>query len=553
MRYYNSDGEILYSADANVNNKALISQWDYDFESRERGEFRIVVLGGEQTASSTSDFSWPDELQKILNADEQLIKALGGPIKVFNLGWPDYGPAHHVEAFKKFKGEVQANLVVLNFVETDFWRFAQGRPATYRGKPLAQKQVFLNEAVGYDKKIYTYMIGTDGFSGLADPKTAFNAFGIFAPMEFADDPEQVRKLQGYLLREFIKGSDPDHYWFWRDLLDRGSWDPMALRMMDPMPNQELDQKRVVTFMRDSFRDIVEMHPEVIFLHNTNSFQIESKATWPLTGMLMVKDPGLKIIDTRPYVLGNMPKDRPLVELNHCPTMCEKWSNLGHAVYAEAVADIVRERLAEIGRVSNTIANVEKVGKFRIKKPKAPIIQNSEKIRFGTYLYSRGLGKTDVIRLSDELASGRYYFELKTENGLIARDPIGDTGTIGIGVGSTPTARPLGQTRDSWSLTLDGRVFAEGQQLKTVPYSANTNETLMVAIDAGAHKVWLGADGKWFGGLVPGGETAQIEYANRAIFVGLSSTHGPAGTLILKPILAEKDLNYPVPESFTVLP
>ena len=125
FRFYGFNGEELLKAEVKLDNIGLISNSDYHKE-KSPGEFRIVVLGGEQTASSVADRSWPDFLEI------ELAKRLPWRrITVLNFAWPDAGPEHYIEYWEKEASLYQPDLVIVNFVESDFYRTINGAELTY--------------------------------------------------------------------------------------------------------------------------------------------------------------------------------------------------------------------------------------------------------------------------------------------------------------------------------------------------------------------------------------------------------------------------------------
>ena len=135
FRLYGPGAKLLIQSDVRLNNMGFFSKYDY---SHERGpnEFHIVVIGGEQTASSVANFSWPDVLQHELNLRESSKR-----YKVFNIAWPDAGPEHYVQYWKEHGTKFDPDLVIVNFVENDFFRTISGTPLTYKGQPIGHSTI----------------------------------------------------------------------------------------------------------------------------------------------------------------------------------------------------------------------------------------------------------------------------------------------------------------------------------------------------------------------------------------------------------------------------
>ncbi|MGH6660159.1 MAG: hypothetical protein ACREB6_01345, partial [Rhodospirillales bacterium] len=101
LAYVGKGGEAIRKADFRLNNVGLFSRNDYRVE-RGKSEFRIVVLGNEQTAPTTAARPWPDVLNELLAGDDQFAALTGGrtPV-VVNFGWPDAGFLHYPQVWEK--------------------------------------------------------------------------------------------------------------------------------------------------------------------------------------------------------------------------------------------------------------------------------------------------------------------------------------------------------------------------------------------------------------------------------------------------------------------
>src|SRR5262245_48891616 len=74
-----------------TNNPPRVARYSYQRE-KPTGEYRIAVVGDSLTASVNNTYPWPDELQRRLNADQELLAALKAErITVLNLGVPGAG------------------------------------------------------------------------------------------------------------------------------------------------------------------------------------------------------------------------------------------------------------------------------------------------------------------------------------------------------------------------------------------------------------------------------------------------------------------------------
>ena len=64
--YYIKNNQSGFKAHFKTNNFGMWSENNYKLK-KEKNEYRILILGGEQSASSVVDISWPDFLEKKLN------------------------------------------------------------------------------------------------------------------------------------------------------------------------------------------------------------------------------------------------------------------------------------------------------------------------------------------------------------------------------------------------------------------------------------------------------------------------------------------------------
>ena len=64
MRYYDYKGDLKVYGSNVTNNLGMLSKEDYFFDDISEDDLVIAVLGGEQTASTTRNISWPDLLKK---------------------------------------------------------------------------------------------------------------------------------------------------------------------------------------------------------------------------------------------------------------------------------------------------------------------------------------------------------------------------------------------------------------------------------------------------------------------------------------------------------
>lgn len=122
LKFNPDDERLLVDNTIHINNKGHVSRNDDLFE-KPAAEFRIAMLGDSYTACLEMREPWPDILQKLLNQDQKLKKALGvSTFKVINFGQYGIGITQCAKIHQYEVSRYDADLVVLNFVTDDLLR-----------------------------------------------------------------------------------------------------------------------------------------------------------------------------------------------------------------------------------------------------------------------------------------------------------------------------------------------------------------------------------------------------------------------------------------------
>ncbi len=330
-------------ADINLNNLGLFSERQYRKE-KSRGEFRIVVLGGEQTASSVADRSWPDFLEIELSK-----RIPGRKISVLNFAWPDAGPEHYIEFWKSEAAQYQPDLVIVNVVETDFYRTITGAELTYQGQQLVHGQEIVYDIDGARARHYVSIVrGAPGPISLLNPMVvASRPYGLFLDEQFFQDSSLIRKLQETIVDQQISGALTMMQPLWIEYLKRlgikrAGRPPLVseLRNFDPPRQDPVGKEALVQFGVRTFGWIVRNIPGVVLIHNFNYSELNQR--FELTEMLMEMSPHIIVHDMRKLIPDGT-GDEELRSWYLYPHMTEKWSVKGHAAYAKLVADLLVEQ------------------------------------------------------------------------------------------------------------------------------------------------------------------------------------------------------------------
>lgn len=272
FRLYGENAQLLLSSDCRLNNLGYFSDRDYQYE-KGTSEFRIIVLGQEQTASSVADRSWPDYLEEELNNDESLRRHLGKVVRVFNLAWPDAGFAHYAEYWKT-RGKLFApDFVIVNITEYDYPRGLAGAPLTYRGQPIHGYQLHYSVGDTPEDTVRINVCGTMPGLPLSDPRAiAPRPFACFASRTLLDNPSKIKLLQDQVSKDYLAGAERKYSPWLLERIVYGRHFGIE-RNFDPLPQHPVDVEALVERARKHLREIVDDHPNVILIHNANWAEI----------------------------------------------------------------------------------------------------------------------------------------------------------------------------------------------------------------------------------------------------------------------------------------
>jgi len=333
FRFYGPHAQLQVSADFHLNNMGWISPYDYKFE-RDPGEFRIVVLGGEQTASSVASHSWPNLLQDELNRRDP-----SGHYTVFNCAWPDAGPKKYIEYWQGECRKYMPDLVIVNYVESDFYRILieSGAPTTYRGE-LVTGSVW----VEYDgARIPVNVVRNATPISMRDLEgIPSRPYGFFASRSLMDDASRVALIQKRVVRDMIEGIYPPFGSLTYQWLTNH---PQAIPKVSEVRNYDIppaskpaNKAALAAAGAREFGWMVRHIPHIVFVHNF----YERTGEYELTAAMMKSDKSIRVVDMREFIPPKTTDDE-FKSWYFSPYMSEKWSEKGHMAYAKMIADIVQ--------------------------------------------------------------------------------------------------------------------------------------------------------------------------------------------------------------------
>ena len=345
FRFYGVEGEPLYQADLKLNNLGLISLRDY---SKKKGsdEFRIVVLGGEQSASSVANISWPDALEDQLNREFS-----GANFRVLNFAWPDAGPEHYIEYWKNEVAQYSPDLVIINSPETDFYRTIQGANPTLRGKELvlSQDYRFQVDATRFLIRVAVTKDNKKEINLANENVIASRPYGIFSdgaptPIDVISDSQLIKKVQRKLVEDQITASMPAFGTFTLNKIGitKSTVLPVSqVRNFDAVaPATIQDDIITAEFGVKVFGWMRRNIPNVMFIHNFHAGEIATD--FRHTRKMNELDPNIQVIDMRNYLQTNISKEE-LSSWYMIPHMGEKFSDKGHLAYANLVANMLCDK------------------------------------------------------------------------------------------------------------------------------------------------------------------------------------------------------------------
>ena len=351
FRFYGPKGNLLEKADIKLNSESLFSK--YEFISDTKKLFTIVVLGGEQTASSTVNTSWPDYLHEILNNS-------GLKSQVINCGWPDAGPLTYKQIWDgKFLNynknyyfpncsKYAPDLVIVNFVETDFYRSSKskdgGLTLKYKGKDV---KVFPKKLHNLSYTIFSSEKNEN--VDLSNPQTLMSRpMGIFGSKSDIDSKQVIEKFQKDLTKKLVKSENLSVIYIFRELFNQ-----MVLNNAIKIPREYYK----------NFDSSEITHTDEYYIQNTKEAFHELRAT--IDNAIYIKSFNKPIIDDKcndkysRFSIELKKIDKDFKYIDACLASLEKFSNTkrkffmyphmsekltldGMYAYAEVVYEILKQ-------------------------------------------------------------------------------------------------------------------------------------------------------------------------------------------------------------------
>ena len=328
---YDAEGRLVHTSTRRINNVGLFSPKDYVLE-REEGEYRICILGDEQTSSTLDEVSWPDFLEEILNADADLLSTLRlKKFKVFNYAWPDAGfPIWKNVYFEKIK-PLNPDLVILNFVAHSFERLIHGKPATLGGRQVTGHAVEYRVGENNSDTAYLWVacsgsIEQSGPPSLRNPNCICGeTFQLYLPSSFGDNSAKMMQLRKLLVQDLDSVSTSKR-----------------VKLVSPPPDA-VDRQRLVDEALGYLNAIQESTASFLITRNFwRSDVFPVCYVDEMSALLLKMAPHLGIV----CMQDRLQKGLTNQELAswYLPHDTSKWSEKGRKAYASLIAGLVKERL-----------------------------------------------------------------------------------------------------------------------------------------------------------------------------------------------------------------
>jgi hypothetical protein len=357
--YYLPDGRMAQRHTVHINNYGWPSRYDY-VRAKPASEFRIAAIGDSMTASINNAVPWPDVVQRNLDADAELKRALGVErITVLNLGIAGASMQYMVNPLAGIARRFSADFVIVNFIADDLRRRhsdvplpTEPEPVNDTPPPITQPDIEV-DGVGIDLRGCEPRL-------LSNPACHVSPYFTVSPGTQLSE-EEINSIKAKLAAPV----------FWSRIISSAKplllleviGRPAVPRLPAPKVLKEMfrSQAEIPVLMSDviqsdakeaedlsvavrSIREIHRMHPQLMLLHTPTYWylagQLREAAVQPLGDALQAD--GLQITDMRKYLPIDA-SERDWFTWYNLPHDGH-WNDAGAEVYGLAVYRAVRERL-----------------------------------------------------------------------------------------------------------------------------------------------------------------------------------------------------------------
>jgi len=330
FRLYGKGTKLLAKSDTRLNNKGLVSVYDYH-PTYDEDTYRIVVMGGEQAASALVEKCWPDFLQDKLNG-----LSLGKKFEVYNIACPELRLEDYLEHWRQHGKAFKPHLVLFDIAEKDYLHVPLDRRFFYKSNQSAIRFVF-----GEDESATLPVIWR---GGTAPPATTLSdkRAHLKIPLQLCvsepllDAPAKITALQQQFIRERRRRENPWGYYAWLWLCA-----PKRLSVNATVRDQWTFYSGIEKSMRVknrpfSLERVKELKKEIKNLSVIHTFSYTAcSKKHPYSLSRFTEKAGIEIADMRSFITKSI---RHLESLYLHPILPGQWSLSGHRFYADVVAN-----------------------------------------------------------------------------------------------------------------------------------------------------------------------------------------------------------------------
>lgn len=341
---FDGQGKTVHESKTRCNNMGLVSNRNYH---RKDDEYRIVVLGDETAAPSSSNLYWPDFLEDALNGNDA-VKGSFGTFRVFNFGHPSTGVSDWADIWTKRCEALDPDLTIVYLPAHVSNRVGPIYPhASHWGKLPGFRYVCYKNPKG--REAWTWIRSSGFGTSLREPDSFGSAILCFwMDPKIAKDPEMVLSIRNQFIEDYVAGADEES-------------------PEDPFHRRRAAAPVLPTFSDKEKAVWVYQHLDAIRSKSRNTMvvmcpvraDLADKGDVEWVQRLTRADPSLEIQDFRPYLGPLGPTEAKAWFLDQLP---EQLTDRGHEVFGGAIARLVAEHLkteALKGLVTRSVETMER--------------------------------------------------------------------------------------------------------------------------------------------------------------------------------------------------
>lgn len=366
-RIFDKEHNLVFETDIRINRAGFRSDFQYPI-AKEPGELRIAVLGDSFVEGLNNNFTWVDELQRVLVKSDLSKKYT--KIRVMNFGEIGAGIQRMLINYTIYAEKFQPDLVVLNFLDDDIRRIHGVR--TEKDRAMGKIERWQRQVEDQYFKInpmddvrWPPTIDIDGVRVhlvcQSEPHTLENRACFPWALFYADDIIANDKKKMLSVKKKLMNKIMGRLWFSPNPLSLYAmmgYPPtlnyLALRQRffdevlrpkafaeTPAASQPVQDS--VSLSADAILTLKAEVKDLIVIYNPQFQQLARKNPDIGLAELQEKIRAIRIVDTRTYL--PLPAAEGEITTWFNLPHDGHWSDKGARIYARAVAGIVAEHVA----------------------------------------------------------------------------------------------------------------------------------------------------------------------------------------------------------------